>query len=137
MSDRRIRIIGVPVMVAVFSLLASISFGGQSTTPWGDPDLQGIWHSSGATPMERPDEFAGREQLSEEEVSEIRSATTERNERLLLADAQRTQAGGSVGAYNNFWMERGDRSNPRVVRVAPSPRPRPSVPATCARQSAG
>ena len=119
MSDRRIRIIGVPVMVAVFSLLASISFGGQSTTPWGDPDLQGIWHSSGATPMERPDEFAGREQLSEEEVSEIRSATTERNERLLLADAQRTQAGGSVGAYNNFWMERGDRSNRTSMLVDP------------------
>ena len=119
MSDRRIRVIGVPVIVVVFSFFASISFAGQSTTPWGDPDLQGIWHSSGATPMERPDEFSGREQLSEEEVSEIRAATAERNARLLFADAQRTQAGGSVGAYNNFWMERGDRSNRTSMLVDP------------------
>ena len=57
MSYRRIRVICVPVMVAVFSLFSSGSVAAQSTTPWGDPDIQGIWHSSGATPMERPDEY--------------------------------------------------------------------------------
>ena len=57
--------------------------------------------------MERPSEFEGRETLSNEEVAEIRAATIARNEQLLLANAQRTQAGGNVGAYNNFWMERG------------------------------
>lgn len=30
-------------------------------TPWGDPDLQGIYTSATYTPLERPPEFAGRE----------------------------------------------------------------------------
>ena len=119
MSCPRIHLLAVPIFGAVFVAYSSGLVAGQSTTSWGDPDLQGIWHSSGATPMERPDEFAGRETLSEEEVSEIRAATDERNQRLLLADAQRTQAGGSVGAYNNFWMERGARSNRTSMVVDP------------------
>ena len=38
-------------------------------TPWGDPDLQGIW-STGyiEVSLERPDEYGDREFLSEEEV---------------------------------------------------------------------
>ena len=27
-------------------------------TPWGDPDLQGVWSNNGATPLERPTLFA-------------------------------------------------------------------------------
>jgi hypothetical protein len=30
-------------------------------TPWGDPDLQGVYTSATYTPLERPAEFAGRE----------------------------------------------------------------------------
>ena len=46
-------------------------------TAWGDPDLQGVWDYKTATPLERPDEFEGREFLSEEEVAayEHRAAT--------------------------------------------------------------
>ena len=69
--------------------------------------------------MARPDEFQGREPLTTEEVSEIRATTEARNEELLLADAQRTQAGGNIGAYNNFWMERGARSNRTSMLVDP------------------
>lgn len=38
------------------------------TTQWGDPDLQGTWTASGATPMERPAAYAGRATLTDEEV---------------------------------------------------------------------
>ena len=89
------------------------------STAWGDPDLQGIWSSSGATPMERPDEFQGRERLSDEEVARLRSEIEARNEQLALSAAQRTAAGGNVGAYNNFWMERGVRSNRTSMLVDP------------------
>ena len=37
-------------------------------TPWGDPDLQGVWNHGTITPLERPPEYAGRELLTEEEV---------------------------------------------------------------------
>ena len=40
-------------------------------TPWGDPDLQGIWTGSTITPLERPAKFAGKNVLSEAEAAEL------------------------------------------------------------------
>src|SRR5262245_26947077 len=42
-------------------------------TAWGDPDLQGIWNNQAdaETPFERPDEFEGRETISEQEAREL------------------------------------------------------------------
>src|SRR4030081_3195491 len=40
-------------------------------TPWGEPDLQGIWNSSVITPNERPKQYADREFLTEAEVADI------------------------------------------------------------------
>ena len=42
---------------------------GTPKTPWGDPDLQGVWSgdSAQAIPMARPAQFAGRADLSDEE----------------------------------------------------------------------
>ncbi|MEE2636999.1 MAG: hypothetical protein VYE68_07175 [Acidobacteriota bacterium] len=122
MIYRQPRLLAIPVGTFITTLLAVTSLAGQSgapTTAWGDPDIQGIWHSSGATPMERPDEYAGRATLTSEEVAEIRGETEARNQELLQANAQRTEAGGNVGAYNNFWMERGVRSNRTSMLVDP------------------
>ena len=38
-------------------------------TPWGDPDLEGIYTSSTYTPLERPAELAGKEFFTEEEAA--------------------------------------------------------------------
>ena len=127
MSSRFLVVTALTLAIPV--LTATLTMGQAPKTPWGDPDLQGIWHSSGATPMERPDEFQGRETLTAEEVSEIRATTEARNEELLLADAQRTQAGGNIGAYNNFWMERGARSNRTSMLVDPPDGRFPALPA--------
>ncbi len=41
-------------------------------TSWGDPDLAGIWSPGYTlTPLERPDEYEGREFLTDEEVAEL------------------------------------------------------------------
>ena len=123
MSYRRLRLLAVPVLALVTPVLAATSVAGQQAeapqTPWGDPDLQGIWSSSGATPMERPDRYQGRETLSDEEVALIRGDTAARDEQLLQRAAQRTEAGGNVGAYNNLWMERGARTNRTSMLVDP------------------
>src|SRR5215212_7385442 len=37
-------------------------------TPWGHPDLQGIWSNATTTPLERPSDLVGKEVLSDEEV---------------------------------------------------------------------
>ncbi|MEE2636450.1 MAG: hypothetical protein VYE68_04365 [Acidobacteriota bacterium] len=76
-------------------------------TPWGAPDLQGIWNNATLTPFQRPPRLADQEFLTAEEAASLAQQTVDRNERLLTAEAVRTEAGGNVGAYNNFWMERG------------------------------
>jgi len=40
-------------------------------TPWGDPDLSGVWDYRTITPLERPQNMAGRAQLTAEEVSKL------------------------------------------------------------------
>src|SRR5438046_349931 len=49
-------------------------------TPWGDPDLQGIWTNNTATPFERPPELAGRERLTDAEVAELAARDRKRSE---------------------------------------------------------
>jgi hypothetical protein len=41
-------------------------------TPDGQPDLQGVWLSNAATPLERPKQLEGRARLTDEEVAEFR-----------------------------------------------------------------
>ena len=125
MNDQ-LRLFAVPLVALVTLVSAETSFAGQSAsradvplTAWGVPDLRGTWGSSGITPMERPDEYEGREKLTDEEVARIRQETVARDEELLRAEAEETVAGGNVGAYNNFWMERGVRSNRTSMLVEP------------------
>ena len=62
-------------------------------TPWGHPDIAGVWSSDDmrGIPRERPDEFGTRRFLTDEEYAK-------RVER----DAQtRTQEGSRVGAFRN------------------------------------
>ena len=41
-------------------------------TPDGRPDLQGVWLSNGATPLERPAQLAGKPFLTEAELAELK-----------------------------------------------------------------
>jgi hypothetical protein len=47
-------------------------------TPWGDPDLQGTWDYRTITPLERPGNLAGRQFLTEDEVSQLESRAAKR-----------------------------------------------------------
>ena len=70
-----------------------------SRTPWGDPNLQGIWDSKTQTPLERPEEYVGREFLTDQEVLALERQTVEtpgRDER-----AERGTVADVEGAYNN------------------------------------
>lgn len=44
-------------------------------TPEGQPDLQGVWLSNAAIPMERPSSLAGRPRLTDEEVVTLQERT--------------------------------------------------------------
>ena len=99
--------IAVVVLAPAGAVAQSTSAATAPRTPWGDPDLQGIWNNATLTPLERPEALADKAFLTEEEAASLGRQTVDRNDRLLRAPAQRAEAGGNVGAYNNFWMERG------------------------------
>jgi hypothetical protein len=70
---------GVVAAVIAIASLATATAAGQvlsnvtkTTTPWGDPDLQGVWQNNSATPLERPKELEGRPFLTDEEVAELK-----------------------------------------------------------------
>ena len=68
-------------------------------TPWGDPDLQGIWSNQTPTPLERPDALAGKASLSEEEAAEFERTSLER---LLTTFAREVPISGEL---NGIWLE--------------------------------
>ena len=109
------RYLAVLVAVAAMALLVPISAAGQSRTAWGDPDLQGGWSYSTLTPLERPDDLAGKEVFTDEEAAQFVEETLQRR------NADRRDEDGSRGgfingtvqtsdlarAYNEFWWDKG------------------------------
>ena len=87
-------------------LMAQPSFGQPVTdqrtvmrTPWGAPDLQGVWDFRTITPLERPSELAGREFLSDEEAAALEARTAEDR---IARDSRK-----DFFAYNEFWLDLG------------------------------
>ena len=77
---------------------------GVQRTPWGHPDLQGIWDYATITPMERPSEFAGKEVLTPEEAAEFERRTLQQRS----PDRRDGGAQADVArAYNEFWWDYG------------------------------
>ena len=69
-------------------------------TPWGDPDLQGNYTNvyENGTPLERPDQFAGRtlDEVRGEELAAIKKATQERT----INNFQ-----GPIHAPDHWWQD--------------------------------
>jgi hypothetical protein len=47
-------------------------------TPWGDPDLQGVWNYATMTPLERPRDVAEKEAFTADEAAAYEQRTNER-----------------------------------------------------------
>jgi hypothetical protein len=47
-------------------------------TPWGDPDLEGVWDYRTITPLERPRQFGDREHYTDEEIAELEARASRR-----------------------------------------------------------
>ena len=58
------------VLLLVVPTFAAAQSAEVPATPWGHPDLQGIWDQTTGTPLERPDDSGEREFLPEEEAVE-------------------------------------------------------------------
>jgi len=102
--------------------IASVGAQGQSTkqfrTPWGEPDLQGIWTVETDTPFQRSPKYANREFFTEAERAEfdkVRAVLRGRDDR-----APRGSETDVAGAYNAVWGGR-KRTGARTSLVVDPP----------------
>src|SRR5438093_4678262 len=68
-------------------------------TPWGAPDLSGVWNGNTMTPLERSAQNADKTVLTEEEIA----AAEKRQADTALVD--RPPQDGSPGTYNQIWTD--------------------------------
>ena len=121
--------------IAVVSLIPADASGqARSTsprTPWGAPDLQGIWDFRSITPTQRPEELADKEFLTAEEVANLEQERIDRNRQANAPSVVRTEplpvggvgrpGQGYVGSYNNFWLDQGTVSSGRTSLIVDPP----------------
>ena len=113
--------------VVVLPLGASAQSGDAPRTPWGKPDLQGVWDFATMTPLERPAQYAGKTTLTEEDAAAVVEDAT------LLWERISEGGDNSTGTYDEFWFDAGtgvteDRrtslitspSNGRVPELTPT-----------------
>ena len=88
------------------------------TTPWGEPDLQGIWTDETDTPLQRSPKYATQEFFTDAERAELdrqRSSMQGRERR-----AERGTVADVAGAYNDVFTPK-KRTGARTSRIVDPP----------------
>ena len=127
MRHPKIRLIATTILGAVLCAAAASANDTAAASKWraprtadGHPDLQGTWTNATITPFERPEKYAERLVLSEQEADELEQteakfnatadAPTDPKTRVedLPASCGRGFSGANCG-YNNFWVDPGTK----------------------------
>ncbi len=78
-------------------------------TPWGHPDISGVWTSDGVIgiPLQRPDQFAGKAELSDEEFAQ----------KIKRDQQTRERAENAVGSFrsDNAWLLKSFKQTSLIV----------------------
>lgn len=122
--------VGLVILLLALPTLTVAQSAQVPHTPWGHPDLQGVWDQTTGTPLERPDDLRNREFLTQEEA-------VEREARRFQAfdDAPRQ---GSPGNYGSQWRDgsRNALTRTSLIVVPRDGRIPPLVPAATQRGKA-
>jgi hypothetical protein len=88
-------------------------------TPDGQPDLQGVWSFAILTPLERPDDLAGKATLTDQEAAAYAKRRIERENK----DIRKGSGTDSdVGlAYNDAWWDFGTRASNQTSLIIDPP----------------
>ena len=110
MNHRSLAAVFVVIAVVVLTpMFAAAQSTEPPRTPWGDPDLQGLWSYATVTPLQRPADLDRKFFTSEEVAAWNARAKADRPDR----------PGVDPGAYNAFWVDRGevlpDRRTSQIV----------------------
>ena len=124
MTSRTFGIVGVLTIGAAVWVGISVTAQAPAVrTPWGDPDIQGIFTTDDelGVPFERPDQFAGRETITDKEFAD-RQAQAQRQ---AAVDAEEFVAprvagrGGDGTGPPAHWLERGKPSRRTSIITDP------------------
>ena len=121
MSQRLLNALCGLAAVGALAWLAAVPVAGQQPgvfeTPWGHPDLQGVWTSMGEAnvPFQRPPEFGDKAELEGEELAQWLEEQA--------AEQARTAplGGGATGGGPVHWYEWWGRQSPRTSLVIDPP----------------
>jgi hypothetical protein len=114
-KPKALALIGVSVVVS------AVALGAQTftppKTPWGHPDLQGIYSNDDetGTPMERPAQFAGKT-LADITPEELQTIVTQRNEQF-VEGVSGTEFAGGLRPPAHLIFDTFDRKNSRAWLV--------------------
>ncbi|MCY4505522.1 MAG: hypothetical protein OXG35_00965, partial [Acidobacteria bacterium] len=123
MREKWVTVWGLAAVLAVAGVFASAPAAAQTAeagwvvprTPDGRADLQGVWANNNITPLQRPEAWAGRETLSDEELAALRVSASNAvsdgdalfGDQLVLAAIEGVEATSydpATGNYNQFWI---------------------------------
>jgi hypothetical protein len=105
-------VLALGVMLALARASADGQDGDAGTvarTPWGDPDLSGVWDFRTLTPLERPSEFAGKEFFSDEDAAKYEDETVRSLDKDRRTTDGLTAEQDVRNAYNQFWWDYGTK----------------------------
>jgi hypothetical protein len=101
-------------LLATASAQAPASSGAALKTPWGEPDLQGIWTEEYDTPLQRPARVANQEFFTEAQRQEL-----DRRRAVHYGEDPRQERGSATdvgGAYNTSFLSI-KRTGPRTSMI--------------------
>ena len=138
MRPRLLVSLSVVAVLVMTGLLVPASGAGQSAdegwtlprTPDGHPDLRGVWANNSATPLERPEAWADKERLTDEELAALLVASDNAvgdgdalfGDQLVLAaiaGIEATSYDPTTGNYNQFWIAERDFDNRTSLVIDP------------------
>jgi hypothetical protein len=99
------RLLLLRLSLATVLYLVPLSATAQQAAPASPPNLEGIWNSSTATPLERPRELADKPFFTPEEAEEWARRFIERNEEAPITEL--LPAGRGTGTFNAVYREFG------------------------------
>src|SRR5882724_12820860 len=105
--------VGAVILVSVTGTSAQAPVPAPKT-PWGDPDLQGIWTDETDTPLQRSPKFANQEFFTEAQRAEL-----DQQRANMLGRERRAERGTTAdvaGAYNDVFTPR-KRTGLRTSRI--------------------
>jgi len=152
MSDRFL-ILAATLAIAIVAVASHAQTSGTATwtppratysaprTPWGDPDLQGVWDYQSRIPMQRPAQFKGKATLTEAELAALAKAGAPNQDSCGVGTRKDVECTAEqladVGAYNEFWNNRNFLADNRTSLIVDPPDGRfpPMMPEAQKRQA--